>query len=116
MSGVKTYFIQCVSGGPVKVGKSANPEARLRQIQCHFPSRLLLLGYVDRDIERMFHDHFRWSHGLAGEWFLCDERLARVIRRISGATPIADRRTSPPCHVNGDYGLPAHDWRRYVGR
>jgi hypothetical protein len=115
MSNVKTYFIQCVSGGPVKIGKSQNPEMRLRQIQGSCPSRMLLIGVINHDYEARLHRIFGDRNGLAGEWFVCDERLARAIKRLCGATAIADGRTSPPGAV-GDYALPPHDWRCYVAR
>lgn len=74
---MKTYFIRA-TGGMHKIGKSANPEERLKDLQCANPKRLVLAAVVDGDFEKRFHDHFH-SIRVRGEWFRPSNRLQAFI-------------------------------------
>ena len=78
------YFIGA-DDGPVKIGHSANPKARLRSIQTNFPTKLKILAVVvgGPDIEKAYHDRFS-SFRLEGEWFERTENIDREIDRIRG--------------------------------
>lgn len=54
------YFAQPVAGGPVKIGYSADVEARLRQLEGYYGRPLALLATMDggRDEERAVHQQF----------------------------------------------------------
>lgn len=74
------YFIQAGVSGPVKIGRSAHPEGRLRFMQTANHERLTLLGFVPggEEAERMWHGTF--AHlCIAGEWFRPAEELLRAI-------------------------------------
>lgn len=64
----KTYMIQSDHGGPVKIGKSRNPSARLRRMQTASPFRLRLVVVLDGDREGELHAMFADSR-MHGEWF-----------------------------------------------
>lgn len=64
------YAIQAGPSGPVKIGTSLSPAARLRQIQTDQPLPLELRVAVrgDLTLERLLHSMFRpWR--LRGEWY-----------------------------------------------
>lgn len=83
---VRVYVISESKRGPVKVGISANPVARLNDLQGCNPRRLRL-QYTSRPferteamrIERLAHDLLS-EHRLRGEWFRCwvGEAVGRV--------------------------------------
>lgn len=78
------YFIQGVDGGPIKIGLSGNPTARLRTLQRTSPVVLEILCAVpgDRSLEAFFHDQFAIGR-LHGEWFSEDTpALDRLIETI----------------------------------
>jgi integrase len=64
------YLAQSVNGGPIKIGCSRDPEARIAALQTSHPERLrLLLVYAGgAHDERELHARFA-EHRLEGEWF-----------------------------------------------
>ena len=54
------YFAQAEVGGPIKIGYSADVEARLKELEGHYGQRLNLLKTLpgDRAEERRIHKHF----------------------------------------------------------
>lgn len=78
------YFIQCAPFGPVKIGSSANPANRIRDIQTASPHELRLLCVAvgsERD-EKALHAVFAQER-IRGEWFRPSERLMNEIDRIA---------------------------------
>ncbi len=80
-----TYVIQAVSGGPIKIGRTASdPKKRLRELQTGSPEPLRIVHVFDGDHERELHDRLS-AYRLHGEWFRPD------------ALPLIDLRTCPEC-------------------
>jgi hypothetical protein len=78
-SACKTYFIQGVDGGPIKIGKSKDVARRLSDMQGHSPVRLAILGVINSDIEEYLHKKF--SHlRIRREWFSPDNSLIEFIK------------------------------------
>jgi len=65
---VKTYFILNPDTRRVKIGKSIDPDSRIRDLQCAAGAKLILLGVLGGDRERDFHRKFH-EHRVQGEWF-----------------------------------------------
>lgn len=63
-----TYFISKGWPGPIKIGRSINPPARLRSLQTGCPDRLFLIATALGDIEKDLHRRFGYSR-IRGEWF-----------------------------------------------
>ncbi|MFN3891966.1 MAG: GIY-YIG nuclease family protein [Beijerinckiaceae bacterium] len=73
----KVYFIQDMRTGAVKIGVSADPAQRLRQLQTGTSNRLCIIRALDGDdrAERWLHKKFA-THHIRGEWFgFCDEMM-----------------------------------------
>lgn len=69
MRRVYTYFIQSITGGPIKIGKAFNPRDRMKMFQTGSPIELKLVGILEGDHEREWHDCYKWAR-LHGEWFM----------------------------------------------
>ena len=93
----KIYFIQAVSGGPVKIGKTMGPEKRLRGLQTAASEMLILQGTITtrtRLTESALHERFR-SARIRGEWFrpspelvgFCRKRGINLCDGIGGSRP-----------------------------
>lgn len=70
---VCVYFIQRGGDGPIKIGFSKNPTARLAQLQASVPEPLRLLAveydlWGGKSLEQRLHKRFK-EHRLSGEWF-----------------------------------------------
>jgi|SRR5579859_1366545 len=72
------YFVQSVIGGPIKIGKSVDPMARLIQLQSGSPFQLRLLATTAKDIELELHERFA-ADRLHGEWFHPSQELRDYI-------------------------------------
>lgn len=77
-AGIQTYFIQSELGGPVKIGKSRTPDARLKQLQVGHPDRLRIIKLISGDIEGELHQKFAHIRG-AGEWFQYTRELTEFL-------------------------------------
>ena len=65
------YFIQCIHGGPIKIGKTYNISKRFKQIQANCPYKLkiiLLFENEDEKLEKFLHEKLE-KFRLHGEWF-----------------------------------------------
>src|SRR4051812_30367856 len=65
------YFIQAGTNGPIKIGRSINPNKRMKQLQDYNPFELHLIQcLVDGNIQKeaALHMHFA-SARMRGEWF-----------------------------------------------
>lgn len=80
------YFIQRSDGGPIKIGRSLRPNARVAIIQRDHPLPLLLLCSVPApaDYETVIHKRFAKDR-LGGEWFTPTPRLYKFIRELIAA-------------------------------
>jgi hypothetical protein len=79
------YFIRpCGLRGPVKIGFSRNPRARLDQIQKHSPLDLELAAQIEvrSRVEGRFHALFVSTY-LRDEWFGPSADIDRVITAIN---------------------------------
>lgn len=84
------YFIGS-DKGPVKIGHSTNPMARLCAIQTGYPHKLRVLAVREGGVavERAYHDLFA-AHRLQGEWFERHPDILAEIKRLN-ATPARPR-------------------------
>lgn len=80
------YFMQSPEGGPVKIGYSANVDARLRQLEAHYGQPLALLATMRGGPDEEAAIHERFSHlRLKGK--------SNLGRRIEQFRPAADLMT-----------------------
>ena len=64
------YFLHNPEARAVKIGYSADIEARVRSLQTACPGRLVLLGTVEGDLSREAAYHGQFAHRrMSGEWF-----------------------------------------------
>ena len=74
MPGKHLYIMQAKGSGNIKVGRSDNPQRRLKQLQTGCPETLKLILVLEGkgNREKMYHDMMRKrkvrSNG-SGEWF-----------------------------------------------
>lgn len=94
------YFIRAEGGGPIKIGRSADPDKRLRELQTGHPYPLRVVGMASggRELEAALH-RILCDYRLMGEWFedtgpvlelmrlVCAEpdRLRRMVESRAGA-------------------------------
>lgn len=88
------YFLS--HGNRVKIGKSSNPESRVRSLQtgAFIKLRLLAVAEIASDaqsfeIERRLHDQFAWSRQ-RGEFFTLTKPLREVIAAVAAGMNIND--------------------------
>jgi hypothetical protein len=82
------YFIKPVGmSGPIKIGVSVNPAARLADLQPCSPVPLEIVAQMPGDftVERSLHEAFR-DHHSHGEWFRVSVGLLRVIDEVNAGT------------------------------
>lgn len=83
----RVYFVQAAAGGPVKIGRSADPLARVASLQTANPEHLRVLATmpggaaVERALHRMFEAH-RVRPG--GEWFRPAAEVLAFVRELGG--------------------------------
>jgi integrase len=82
----KSQFVYFVSDGEaVKIGRSADPERRLKAIQTHHPKPLWLLGTVSTRLLTEQEAHSRFAgHRRLGEWFDGSEAVLKEIQKLCG--------------------------------
>ena len=87
------YFIRMKSGeGPIKIGLSKNPTARLSDMQRSSPYELEIIAAIagGLDMERRFHSKFQEAN-IRHEWFEPTRELLATIGAInSGAFNVRD--------------------------
>lgn len=79
---VVTYFIQSEFGGHFKIGKSVNPESRLKTLQTGRADKLRIVKLIKGDVEAKLHQQFAHLRE-GGEWFKCDPILEAFIQETS---------------------------------
>lgn len=64
------YFIQTSNNGMIKIGRSINPEKRLKQLQTGNPFKLKLIHVFEKQgyKEKILHEELK-EFKLKGEWF-----------------------------------------------
>jgi hypothetical protein len=78
------YFIKAGETGPVKIGYSREPQARLTMLQTSHYERLTMLATVEGGfaLERALHKHFE-ERRRTGEWFIItDSEVGEIIWEI----------------------------------
>lgn len=68
---VYIYFVQCINGGPIKIGQTTNIKYRMDALQTGNPyllNPILILYDCKKVFERVIHDYFE-SFRLRGEWY-----------------------------------------------
>lgn len=89
---VDTYVIVAPEARRVKIGSSARPHQRLRELQTGSPVRLDLLEITVEIPERVFHEDPRLrAHHSHGEWYFLQDGFVAVFDTI-----VAER--SPDCN------------------
>ncbi len=79
------YFIQAVTGGPIKIGYSAYVVGRVRELQTGSATRLtvLCLETGTRASERALHNAFA-ADAMEGEWFAPSDALRSKVKELGG--------------------------------
>lgn len=80
---MQTYFIRSTSTGRVKIGRSKNPEARLRDLSTAAADELVLLGVLEGDRELEMHAQFSDAR-VRGEWFDLTPALSDLLKASFG--------------------------------
>jgi hypothetical protein len=77
------YFIQQSEDGPIKIGRSCDPESRLKEMQTGNPDPLHILGCCADmgDTEQKLHKRFKHIH-IQGEWFEPADDLMAFIHKV----------------------------------
>jgi hypothetical protein len=80
----QTYFIQMGDGGPIKIGVSADPQRRMKDLSVASPHELRLLATMPGNHERALHERLATSRRPAGgsEWF---DPTAEVLAAVQAA-------------------------------
>jgi hypothetical protein len=81
IAGMKTYFILSPAVNRVKIGRSIDPDGRMRDLQVGSASPLVMLGHVDIDLEAELHVRFA-DYGTGGEWFEVRDVLRHLLRDL----------------------------------
>jgi len=78
------YLIQSGHTGAVKVGRSSDPPARLKQLQtgCPYPLRLILVLPDQGHLERALHRRLARGRTLGGEEWFSHEVLGELPDRL----------------------------------
>jgi hypothetical protein len=82
------YFIRAERGGPIKIGRSRAPKARLARLQTAsaLPLRLLACVPASTEVEMLLHERFARER-LEGEWFKASPRLLRFVGALAEKHP-----------------------------
>jgi hypothetical protein len=79
------YFLQADGGGPVKIGRSANPQARVEELQQGSPVQLRLLAVCRGGHRREAELHRQFAaQRLHGEWFRPGTELLAFVGGLRG--------------------------------
>ena len=85
------YFIRNIRTNNVKIGRSNNPEFRLRTLQTGNDSEMELMGYIekcDKTYEKQLQKMFKEYH-VRGEWYMLSHALKMFIEK--NATILEDK-------------------------
>jgi hypothetical protein len=80
------YFVQATTGGPVKIGRSATPRARVASLQTANAAELRIVATMPggATVERAMHATFAADRIRAGEWFNPSPALAALVKELGG--------------------------------
>jgi len=81
------YFVQATTGGPVKIGRSSSPQARVASLQTANAAELRIVAMVPggATVERAMHATFAAERVRpGGEWFHPSPTLAAFVRELGG--------------------------------
>ena len=74
------YFIESSMTGLIKIGRSVDPESRLRALQTASPDKLTLLKAIPEQVVSESELHERFSHlRRQGEWFEAADEIREFI-------------------------------------
>jgi hypothetical protein len=93
----QVYFVVGMTTGLVKVGTANNPLARLRELQCGSPDRLVLVATAPGGprAEVQYHQEFSADH-VRGEWFELSPPIVDEILALGGQLPAEVMLDDPP--------------------
>lgn len=75
------YFIESGVTGLIKIGRSVDPESRLKALQTASPDKLTLLKVIPEQVVSESELHERFSHlRRQGEWFESSEEIREFIK------------------------------------
>lgn len=85
------YFVQAISGGPIKIGSAIDPAVRLTDLQCGNPEQLRVVGVIPGGGHKREHElHVLFAQSrIYREWFAPTPELLALIERE--ATPFECR-------------------------
>src|ERR1700677_4074986 len=79
-----TYFARMGSSGPIKIGRSKNPQLRLGDLNASSPFELIPILLVNgARHEKAFHRYFKRER-LKSEWFDCNPFVMAHVRSLLG--------------------------------
>lgn len=83
------YFAQAGAGGPIKIGYSDNPSARVSTLKSGVPYEVIPLGMIAGEVgdEADLHVRFATSH-LRAEWFRPTTELLAFIEENAEPFPV----------------------------
>ncbi len=92
------YFVQPVTGGPIKIGATVNVERRRLQLEARYGCSLVILATMEGDQDREREIHARFAHLRLGqtEQFQPAADLMDFIERPLLVNPNADTVQSIP--------------------
>lgn len=111
------YFVQPVSGGPVKIGTTINLESRLKQLESHYGQPLAVLATQEGGRTEEAEIHARFSHLRFGhtEQFKPAPELMDFIGRpllvnpdpsaVESLSPADPSKRTISMRVSGEYAL-----------
>jgi hypothetical protein len=90
------YFVQALHGGPIKIGRAADPIARLGELQVGNPHRLRVchLG-IGRPTDELRMHYLFGQLRLVGEWFRPHPTLANLAHAIPDESLVGERLVYP---------------------
>lgn len=105
-----TYFVR--HGDAIKIGHSAIPKQRIRDIQTGFPVPLEILAIVPNTIISEPDAHQMFAHlRMSGEWFLAEPDLLAFIEKVKRDADQLPKRELPELKRADIRGLRFHLFR-----
>lgn len=107
----KTYLILDTGSNLLKIGRSQNPNSRIKNMQIGCGSTLKLIHVFNADIEQILHYRFE-KNRKHGEWFDVSASDVLYIARTDDFIKSEIKRQNPPEKNNPviDYHLGNYSW------
>lgn len=84
--GPVVYFIQAMSGGPIKIGYTKNISQRLATAQTHSPERLIVIASFAGGAAEEGALHWKLkAHRVGGEWYAPAPEVLAEVERITAS-------------------------------